>query len=330
MAHNRSLTASIALGGLALAMTGCPTPNTYSEPQLLGGQSVAPEVLNLGHRSYVRHCYNCHGMEGDGRGPASPGLNPAPRDLRTAMYKFSWVTDGLPHDDDITRILTGGLHGTAMLEWEMPELETAAIIQYIKTFSPEGEGWKDPDETLGDKVVMTEVTLDAAEAIETGKDLYHTDGNCWKCHAAFATREYIYEKAQARDVKPSFSDDMYDSKLQKETNFVANGAKVNVLPPDYTFSPLRVSHGVEGIYKTIRGGIGGGLMPAHDNFPEEDILAIAHYVNSLVELGKNDVPGAHKLRDDLRASLSTAWVAPVEEEGEDSGEPGEGEQEAGE
>ncbi len=180
-----------------------------------------------------------------------PGTEPGPRDLRTAMYKFSWVT---------------------------------------------------------------------------GKDLYHTDGNCWKCHAAFATREYIYEKAQARDVKPSFTDDMYDSKLQEETHFVANGAKVDVLPPDYTFGELRVSHDVEGIYKTIRGGIGGGLMPAHDNFPEEDILAIAHYVNSLVELGKNDVPGAHKLRDDLRASLATAWVAPVaeEEEGEDSGEPSEG------
>ena len=54
---------------------------------------------------------------------------------------------------------------------------------------------------------------------------------------------------------------------------------------------------------------------------EEDILAIAYYVNSLVELGKNDSAGAHKLRDDLRASLATAWVAPVAEEDEDSGEP---------
>ena len=138
--------------------------------------------------------------------------------------------------------------------------------------------------------------------------------------------EYIYEKAQARDVNPSFTDDMYDSKLQKETNFVANGVKVNVLPPDYTFSELRVSHDIEGIYKTIRGGLGGGLMPAHaDSFSEKDILAIAHYVNHLVELGQNDPAAAHKLRDELRASLATPWVAPVAEgeegeEGEDSGD----------
>ncbi|MEE2750783.1 MAG: cytochrome c [Myxococcota bacterium] len=329
MLEQKSLIVSLALGTFALGLTGCPTPNLYTEAQVLGGQSIPADTLNLGYRSYVKHCYACHGMDGDGRGPAAPGLDPAPRDLRAATYKFAWVQDGLPHDDDIKRILTDGLHGTAMLEWELPDLEFDAVVQYIKTFSPEGEGWKDPDETLGDKVAMTEVTVaeaDMAEAIEQGKSLYHTDGNCWKCHPAYATRDYIYEQGQLRDVNPSFDDQMYDSKLQKETNFVANGAKVNVLPPDYTFSAMRVSHDVESIYKTVRGGLGGGLMPAHDNFPEEDILAIAYYVDSLMKLGAEDPVAAGKLRQDLRDSLATPWTAPeppAEEGAEGEGDSGE-------
>jgi cytochrome c553 len=318
-----------ALAGLALSLTACPTPSTFTEDEtFVGGVTVTAETLNLGYRSYVRHCYACHGLEGDGRGPSAPGLNPQPRDLRNAQFKFGWVTDGLPHDDDIMRLLQGGLHGTAMLAWQVPEPELIAIVGYIKTFSEPGMGWRDLEVGLGEKVTTpAEDSWEGreAEAVAEGNSLYHTTANCWKCHPAYSSREYIYEQAQIRGIGASFDENMYDSKLQEETYFYANGEAIDVLPPDYTFSRLRVSHGVEGIYKTIRGGLGGGIMPNHTTgYTEQDILAIAYYVDSLVKLGQTDPIGTLAQRTELRASLETPWEAPVEEEAEE----GEGETEA--
>ena len=43
------------------------------------GRTVEASELNKGRLAYVHYCYACHGMNGDGRGPASIGLRPSPR-----------------------------------------------------------------------------------------------------------------------------------------------------------------------------------------------------------------------------------------------------------
>jgi hypothetical protein len=93
--------------------------------------------LDRGRESYVLYCYACHGSQGDGNGPASHYLRPPPRDLRLGLYKFSKVIDGLPHDSDFVRIIRGGLAGTVMLPWDIPDSTLNDIIQYIKTFAPD-------------------------------------------------------------------------------------------------------------------------------------------------------------------------------------------------
>ncbi len=98
------------------------------------GLTVTAGDLNKGRRMYVHYCYACHGMNGDGRGPASYGLRPLPRDFRTGAYKFDSVSDGVPNDIDLVRIIRGGLHGTAMLKWDLKNDELYHVIQFIKTF----------------------------------------------------------------------------------------------------------------------------------------------------------------------------------------------------
>lgn len=39
------------------------------------------ERLASGERRYLRHCAACHGLDGDGAGPAARYLDPRPRDL---------------------------------------------------------------------------------------------------------------------------------------------------------------------------------------------------------------------------------------------------------
>jgi mono/diheme cytochrome c family protein len=112
---------------------------------VLGGEEIDAETLNEGRTAYTLYCYACHGHDGDGQGPASYGYWPPPRDFRQATFKFGGVPEGeLPADEDLIRLVHNGLTGTAMLPWEISHEEAWLAVQYIKTFSPEGKGYRHP------------------------------------------------------------------------------------------------------------------------------------------------------------------------------------------
>ena len=104
-----------------------------------GGMTATGHELNLGYQAYTRYCYACHGENGDGKGPASYGYRPPPRNFTAGVFKFARMrsSDDVPNDDDLVRIVKGGLHGTPMLEWKIPEEQLRHVIQYIKTFAPQ-------------------------------------------------------------------------------------------------------------------------------------------------------------------------------------------------
>ena len=71
-----------------LFASGCKDPVAFEEAltdQQLGGKTIPAASLSNGRQMYVRQCYACHGLEGDGRGPSSPGLRTAPRARGTAF-----------------------------------------------------------------------------------------------------------------------------------------------------------------------------------------------------------------------------------------------------
>ena len=64
---------------------------------------------------FRKHCVQCHGISGDGRGPAAALLAPYPRDFRRGSFKFKSTPIGKkPTHSDIVRTLEQGLPGTAM------------------------------------------------------------------------------------------------------------------------------------------------------------------------------------------------------------------------
>jgi len=104
-----------ALALFVLAGCGGP-PKKFHKSMVLGGKKVSTRALNNGAEKYTVYCQACHGINGDGKGPASIGLRPPPRDFHLGKFKFAAVSSGqLPNDDDLMRIVRGGLHGTAIL-----------------------------------------------------------------------------------------------------------------------------------------------------------------------------------------------------------------------
>jgi mono/diheme cytochrome c family protein len=309
---------SLALGFLA---AGCEPE--FTEPlKLAGGKEVAPKVLNEGREGYMHYCYACHGEKGDGHGPAAAGLRPPPRNFTTGVFKFATtVTEdgsiGMPRDEDLTRVVKNGLHGTAMLAWDVPDPVLRSILQYIKTFS---DKWTtdEPGTPAIDANHKNPWVGKEKEAIERGNKIYHVKAQCISCHAAYEPKDTITEYAkELRPDKPApeFRREPYlPEQKESEYRLGAGGPpqptdrKIKILPPDFLVNPARSvafdeqgKASVDDVYRVIATGVGGTAMPTWKDNPsisDEDLWAMSYYVKSLIDM--KDTPAATALRAKLK------------------------------
>jgi len=148
---------------LMWAMFG--TPDEPSVPQLADADVSKVVDLNLLQMAagpvgsdetgrptglYREHCAHCHGVTGDGNGPTAIFLNPYPRDYRAGRFKFkSTPIDTRPTHDDLKKIVTDGIPGTAMPSFRLlPEQEVEALVHYVKYLSLRGQTERKLYETL--------------------------------------------------------------------------------------------------------------------------------------------------------------------------------------
>ena len=150
---------------------------------------ATPEFVEQGRGIYVRRCSFCHGLLGDGEGPAAEFMDPRPRDFTLGTFKFRTTQSGeLPTDDDLFRTVSRGLKGTGMQSFDdqvikngLTETERWAVIAYIKTFVPEFE---DPelDPVKTSKVVKLPANRPpfSEELAAKGKAVFER-AKCWEC-----------------------------------------------------------------------------------------------------------------------------------------------------
>ena len=306
----------VAAAIAVLSLLGCAYqgPAPFTEAQVLGSQTVDAATLNAGRRAFSYYCRACHGDRGDARGPAGRGLRTPPRDFRIATYKFAGVPDGaLPSDDALARVIRAGLHGTAMLEWDIPEQDIHDIVQYIKTFSPEGDGWRDPDNEQEPSIDPGEDPWDgrADEAVARGRAVYHGRATCYSCHPSYETRAEINAdrasfgqqtlsgfrgkmwlpepKASEAYLTPLPDDPTCESADDCEEPRLCHFGRCElphrIIPPDFTVNELRVGSEPAALYRIIASGVPGTAMPTWEgSLPPDDIWAMAHYVHHLATL----------------------------------------------
>jgi mono/diheme cytochrome c family protein len=93
----------------------------------------SPEIVEKGKALYHGKgtCFNCHGTDGGGNGPAAAKLNPAPRNFRHHGF-WRHRTEG-----EIFWVIKHGSPGTAMIGFGqvLSEEEIWSLIQYERTFA---------------------------------------------------------------------------------------------------------------------------------------------------------------------------------------------------
>ncbi|XZE18988.1 c-type cytochrome [Pirellulaceae bacterium SH449] len=170
---------------------------------------------------YRKHCVQCHGITGDGAGPAASLLAPYPRDFRRGTFKFKSTSIGSkPIRSDLIKTIEHGLPGTSMPAFQTlrnrPEFEhdIESLVEYVVFLSIRGEAerrllklsvdnetqpsreeaiavvskvsqsWIEAPDLVVDIPVIPEVSPEEFQAsVERGKTLFTSDkASCFKCH----------------------------------------------------------------------------------------------------------------------------------------------------
>ena len=227
------------------------------EPQNVGGAAMmipaSLDLLEKGKDEYLEHCAGCHGVRGDGNGPAATFLFPRPRDFTAAVFKFRSTPSGsLPTDDDLFRSVTRGVRWTAMPTFhELPEWQRLAIVAHVKTFSTR---WaEEPPETIVAPGAPPRAT---PQLLARGKALY-TKAKCQECHGE-----------SGRGDGPSAAQ-------------LKDDAELPIWPTDLGRGQFKGGSSVADVFRAITTGLDGTPMPSFaDALSAAERWAIAYYVLS--------------------------------------------------
>ncbi len=150
-----------------------------------------------GRGLFRKHCADCHGVSGNGRGPTAPILNPYPRDFRMGIFKFKSTERGSkPAREDLARSIRNGISGSAMKAIpELTEEDIQALTDYVIYLSWRGElertlvddATRELDLAGGDRIIVPEdrqATDEDAKALfteswEIAEDFVAEIGDSW-------------------------------------------------------------------------------------------------------------------------------------------------------
>jgi cytochrome c oxidase cbb3-type subunit I/II len=223
------------------------------------------QMIAYGKEVYQTRCMGCHGVKGDGNGPAATFLfNQRPRNFNLGVFKFRVTQKPVPTDGDLLRTITRGVRGTAMPAWyELPLNDRIAVIEYIKyELAVDRSDPTKPyayfvEEPAGAPLVVGPPPAPSAELINHGKDVWQS-AKCWECHGH--TGKGDGEKAAG---------------LKDDFGFP-------VRPANLTSGQFKSGPAVEDIFRTMSTGLSGTPMPSYrDSLSEADRWALAYYILSL-------------------------------------------------
>jgi cytochrome c oxidase cbb3-type subunit I/II len=240
------------------------------EPQRVavapGAMPRSEAHIEHGQVVYERRCLGCHGVEGDGNGPAATfHFKVCPRDFTFGAFKFRETPSGsLPTDGDLMRVITRGLRGTGMPSWHMlPEVDRLAVIQYIKyelavDRSDPDDPWRFfQEEQPRPPIWIATPPAPSPAILERGAELWQSS-QCWECHGE-----------QGRGDGPR------SDELEDDFGF-------RILPANLTRGIFKSGAGPEDMYRSITTGLNATPMPSYeDSLDEEGRWALAYYILSL-------------------------------------------------
>jgi mono/diheme cytochrome c family protein len=295
---------------------------TALNPSLLGAKNDDPifqRHLAHGQAVYMKRCYQCHGVSGDGNGPMARYLYPRPRDYRPGVFKFTTTPYGdKPRRDDLHRTIKRGIRGTSMPSFaRLPKKDVDAVIDYVMVlthrgeferqmaFEAEAEEELDPEYVpdLADEVLTNWKIAERSKTnpltpqpeltqanFELGRKAFLTKG-CSKCHGE-------------------------DGRGHTKDNIGKDAWGYATRAADLTSGMLRGGAEPSQLYQRIQSGINGTPMPGFENALKEEPETIWNLVSYVLE-----VSGRRRRGETISAGLMRPYdTGSSQHESNDAGE----------
>lgn len=241
--------------------------------------AVGAETSAPGKLVYDQHCAACHGVNGDGNGPASVWLYPRPRNFSAGQFKIkSTPGQSLPTDDDLLQSVTRGLPGSSMPSFTyLDEAERRDVVQYVKflTARTEADGKRvnlfeaaAADGTLGQPVVVPPETPVTVSELTRGRAVFQRM-QCNLCHGETGAGD------------------------GPQVSTLKDASGLPVRPRDFNTDLFRGGHTGPDLYLRINNGLPGTPMIPYGEevMTSDERWALVHYVRSLrrTDVAVNDL-----------------------------------------
>jgi len=260
-----------------LAATSDLPAQTASLPSsaLASGRDLA----QTGRAVYDQHCAACHGLTGDGNGPAAVWLYPRPRNFSAGLFKIkSTPGQALPTDEDLLQSVTRGLPGSSMPSFSyLSELDRHEVVQYVKhlTAYTDASGKRvnrfeeaAANGTLAKPVQVPDEPAVSVQELTLGREVFKKMA-CALCHGETGAGD--------GPQVPTLKD--------------ASGLPVR--PRDFNTGLFRGGHVGRDLYLRIHNGLAGTPMVPYGSgqMKPEERWALVHYVQSLrrTDVAVNDL-----------------------------------------
>jgi mono/diheme cytochrome c family protein len=206
-----------------------------------------------GKEVYETYCSGCHGLKGDGKGPAAAFLEVQPRNFTKGLFKFISTPPGsLPSDADLHRTIARGIPRSSMPSWSMmSETDRTNVIAYIKTFS---DTWQKRKQSAPLAFGNPPKWVGSTQSIAIGTVIYARMG-CANCHG----QSGIGDGPSAATLTDN------------------DGNKI--VPFNFREGVLKGGSRIEDIYRTFYTGLAGTPMPAYGGIlTDEENWHLVSYV----------------------------------------------------
>lgn len=261
------------------------------------------DSLSEGGKLFRTLCQSCHGLPGDGRGPAGLFISPYPRDFRRGAFKFTSTGEAKkPRRADLLRTIAEGLPGTPMPSFGLrPELDRELLARYVTYLAIRGQiefellagqipgdgdaaargqsrlkellaAWAQAELAPGVPAAPDDGEWNSPEhfeAVKRGHELFvaKTGTECLKCHADFGRQ-------------PQLRYDQWGT-IAKPANFTETNFKGGARPED--------------VFARIRWGIAPVGMPAHPALTDRQVWDLVRFVKA--------APHPRELPPEIRAKV---------------------------
>jgi DMSO reductase family type II enzyme heme b subunit len=259
------------------ALIPCIVTPALAATALAAAPEIAPFIT--GKAVYDQHCAACHGVTGDGNGPAAVWLYPKPRKFSDGLFKIQSTPAGaLPTEEDLLRTITRGMPGSSMPAFNyLSEAERREAMLYVKhlTAYTNGSGQRinrfEEARQRGLPTAAVPVPPEPAatlQALTLGKEMYFKM-QCNNCHG----------EAGAGDgpLVPTLKDHW----------------GLPIRPRDFNTGAFRGGHTGRDLYLRIHNGLAGTPMVpyADDALSPDQRWALVHFVQSLrrTDVAVNDI-----------------------------------------